>query len=465
MLASGPGAPRGVQYLKDNGVEDLLVKMLMDLGKLRPADPFAYVLDVLSKKTNVQTVLRGSQKVELGSKNGEEVNENVVSFVREWQNVRPEGTLQEDEQKKSGADQRAQSMVLDSVAKSDEDFETRQKRISVVIDWNYEVLNQTTAQLVQDSILILEAMDIVTRFNVQMPTLTRFCTSICNNYRERNPYHNFKHAFSVMQGTCLLLRAGARIFLEDVETYAMLIAALAHDVGHPGMNNDYFIKARHDLAYRYNDIAVLENMHAALTFELMNMPNHNICETFESDEEWRSFRRVAICAILATDMKVHFELTAKLANLGGLDIAVVGDEGKQISETPEYRELIQKCVVHAADLSNPVLPTKQCEEWAYRVVVEFYQQAQAEKEEGLPFAPFMENHPDNLKDLANLQIGFINFIVKPFWSSWPRIFSDLGPQYDQLIENLDHWTEIKRKFEDGELMQDGTEVRKVEKTT
>jgi len=259
-----------------------------------------------------------------------------------------------------------------------------------------------------------------------------------------------------------LLQAGAQIFLEDVETFAILIAALCHDVGHPGMNNDYFIKARHDLAYRYNDIAVLENMHAALTFELINMPYHKICENLQTDEEWRTFRRVAICAILATDMKVHFELTAKLSNLASLDIVFTGEEGTEISENPEYRELIQKCVVHAADLSNPVLPTKLCEEWAYRVVVEFYQQAQAEKEEGLPFAPFMENHPDNAKELANLQIGFINFIVKPFWSSWPRIFSDLLPQYDQLTENLNHWTEIKNRLEKAEADQKEAEQKEAE---
>merc|ERR1712112_311649 len=101
-----------------------------------------------------------------------------------------------------------------------------------------------------------------------------------------------------------------------------------------------------------------------------------------------------------------------------------------IPENKQYRELIQRCLVHAADLSNPILTTKLCIAWAKRVVVEFYQQAETEKRENLPFAPFMQHHPDNTKELAGLQIGFINFVVKPFWSGWLQIFPAIQLQYE-----------------------------------
>jgi hypothetical protein len=34
---------------------------------------------------------------------------------------------------------------------------------------------------------------------------------------------------------------------------ALLVGSLAHDVGHPGVNNVYLVKAKHELALQHND--------------------------------------------------------------------------------------------------------------------------------------------------------------------------------------------------------------------
>ena len=39
-----------------------------------------------------------------------------------------------------------------------------------------------------------------------------------------------------------------------LEAFATLVAALGHDVGHEGLTNDFYIKSRHELAVRYNDV-------------------------------------------------------------------------------------------------------------------------------------------------------------------------------------------------------------------
>eukprot|EP00397_Hematodinium_sp_SG-2012_P011405 GEMP01011543.1.p1 GENE.GEMP01011543.1~~GEMP01011543.1.p1 ORF type:complete len:519 (+),score=110.03 GEMP01011543.1:129-1685(+) len=461
--------PKGVEYLKKNGIEDFLIRMLMDLGKMRPKDPFNYVMEVLTRKAHSNRKFRTSnsrRKESIATPGAcnvvDGVNRNVVSFVREWGRDRlPDTGVPVDEDiKRSQA--RTQSCFIPSSPRAlgsatFENFSPMTKEAGRddernIFSWEYDVLSQSNATLVRNCVRILEGLEIPRQFTIPTKALQTFLMSICNNYREKNPYHNFKHAFSVMLGTSLLLRGGSQIFLENIETFAILIAALCHDVGHPGMNNDYFVKAKHTLAYRYNDIAVLENMHASLTFELMRMPKHDICENLSSDDEWRTFRRVAICAILATDMKVHFELTAKLSDFASIEVleGFRNAEGVEIPDMPEYRELIQKCIVHAADLTNPILSTKLSKEWAKRVVIEFYQQAETEKKEHLPFAPFMDQHPDNMKELAGLQIGFINFVVKPFWSSWAQIFPIIKPQYDQLLSNLDYWANMKAKLEEAE---------------
>merc|ERR1719362_242754 len=51
---------------------------------------------------------------------------------------------------------------------------------------------------------------------------------------------------------------------------ASLIAALAHDVGHLGMNNLFLTSSRHQLAITYNDRSVLENYHASMLQRLLD---------------------------------------------------------------------------------------------------------------------------------------------------------------------------------------------------
>ena len=66
-------------------------------------------------------------------------------------------------------------------------------------------------------------------------------------------------------------------FLSDsfdhVEMLAVLIASFGHDVGHPGKNNRFLINNRDEVALTYNDNAVLENLHASLTFKTMYKVN------------------------------------------------------------------------------------------------------------------------------------------------------------------------------------------------
>merc|ERR1719446_762849 len=85
-----------------------------------------------------------------------------------------------------------------------------------------------------------------------------------------NPYHNAMHATQVCHSSGWLTRS---IGLSDVqaglETTAFMIAALCHDVKHFGRNNAFCIATEHQLAIIYNDHRVLENMHTATTFELL----------------------------------------------------------------------------------------------------------------------------------------------------------------------------------------------------
>ena len=51
-----------------------------------------------------------------------------------------------------------------------------------------------------------------------------------------------------------------------MELLAGLVAALAHDMNHKGVNNDYHVRRQSDKAILYSGQSVLEHMHSARFF-------------------------------------------------------------------------------------------------------------------------------------------------------------------------------------------------------
>jgi hypothetical protein len=86
-----------------------------------------------------------------------------------------------------------------------------------------------------------------------------------------------------------------------------MVASVAHDIGHPGVNNTYLINSNDELALRYNDISVLENHHASSLFKILEIKSCRIL-TFFDETEQKALRKVMISAILATDMAKHTQI-------------------------------------------------------------------------------------------------------------------------------------------------------------
>ncbi|KFH17266.1 3'5'-cyclic nucleotide phosphodiesterase domain-containing protein, partial [Toxoplasma gondii MAS] len=96
-----------------------------------------------------------------------------------------------------------------------------------------------------------------------------FAVALYKNY-EQNPYHNFFHALNVAQVCCLLMAlpdVAARF--QPLDYFVLSVAALGHDLGHPGANN-LFVNRNDCLPSRlYQNRSVLENYHAALLFQIL----------------------------------------------------------------------------------------------------------------------------------------------------------------------------------------------------
>merc|ERR1719378_1613838 len=119
-------------------------------------------------------------------------------------------------------------------------------------------------------------MDGFVNSEAEMATLTRFVNTVEKEYLP-NPFHNFSHACDVLHTVCRLMRLiNSEGFLVELEQFALLIAAISHDLGHPGVNNGFLSEVGHELALQYNDRAPLENMHCAKLYGIVTTTETNI---------------------------------------------------------------------------------------------------------------------------------------------------------------------------------------------
>lgn len=274
-------------------------------------------------------------------------------------------------------------------------------------------------------------------FELDEVCLTKFICCVCENYN-RNHFHNFQHAVNILQMTYMLLKRTNMINkLESHIVISSLIAALSHDVDHPGNTNSYEINSLSKFAKLYNDNSVLENHHCTLTFELMEHTGLITC--FKSNN-FREVRKTIIASILGTDMSKHNEFLMKFENFDFTKDSFTNDE--QIFITSGF--------VHFADLSNPIKDFDVSKEWSRRISLEFYEQTIKEELEGLPSLSFMKVH-DNHSMCLN-EINFITHISLPTWSAFIKKFEELSFIINKINETLSKWREIEKKYlEDNDI--------------
>lgn len=255
--------------------------------------------------------------------------------------------------------------------------------------------------------------------------LREFIIEVCNSYLEV-PYHNLYHATNILHTTYLMLQKNELIeILNPDVVFGTLIAALVHDIGHPGNNNVFEINTFSELALKYNDLSVLEQHHCALAFELIK--KHNIKEGF-NDEEFRIFRKTIINCILGTDMSHHKSST---------DVLKL-KENKFNIENLEEQILLSKTFIHGADIGNPIQNNEICEEWSVMINQEFYNQSNREKELGLTLTYQIV---DSKLSFYSNEIKYIKFICKPYWEELTRLYPVFEFELKQINKNLQIFTE------------------------
>jgi len=269
--------------------------------------------------------------------------------------------------------------------------------------------------------------------NIKQETFIRFSKKVQEGYLS-NTYHNSSHGADVLQTINYYLTTGELMLkadLNDIDVASLFIAAAVHDIDHPGTNNAFQINTSSSYALKYNDKSCLENHHVSYAFALMKGEQSNIFENF-SKEDYKTMREKIIANVLATDMSNHFSDMAKLKGRLAADIDVKDKDKKFIMEI----------AVHAADISNPSKPWDLCKEWSLRVVAEFFDQGDKERNLSLPVSHLCDRYTTNI---AKSQLGFIDFVVAPLFG----LLTQIMPKVDisGFETNKGKWKELIDHFD------------------
>lgn len=150
-----------------------------------------------------------------------------------------------------------------------------------------------------------------------LEALYRYTETIRNGYQE-TPYHNFYHAVDVTCMTYYLLKdmgIKEQADLTSIDVIGLLLAAVGHDVLHPGTNNVYQVNTKSPIAEKYENKSVLEKY--SLDFIKETLTKTSLIEklsfldvpasTDKSDIE-EAVLEVISEAVLKTDMSFHFSM-------------------------------------------------------------------------------------------------------------------------------------------------------------
>ncbi|KAI1502731.1 hypothetical protein F5X99DRAFT_417718 [Biscogniauxia marginata] len=287
------------------------------------------------------------------------------------------------------------------------------------------------------------------KWRITTDQLTTFLVACRTAYNTFVPYHNFRHAVDVLQATFnFLVHIGAlppynsdsdeshdaqtqksplAALLGPFEALTLLVSAIGHDVGHPGVNNGFLVVLNAPLAQLYNDRSVLESFHCAAYSQILR---RHWPKVFEDTK----MRTLMISSILATDMGLHFDYMKKLSDLK--------EKLRESNSTAEWngrmleeqKALACSLLIKCADISNVARGYGTALQWMTILCEEFSRQATMEKEIGIPSSLISPPKKDFMA-LAKAQLGFMDMFAIPLFKGVADVLPDMQYTVLELDKN------------------------------
>lgn len=292
---------------------------------------------------------------------------------------------------------------------------------------------------------------LIHHFQLDMVKLHRFLVLVQEDYHSQNPYHNAVHAADVTQAMhCYLKEPKLSCFLTPLDIMLGLLAAAAHDVDHPGVNQPFLIKTKHHLANLYQNVSVLENHHWRST---VGMLRESRLLAHLPKEMTQDIEHQLGSLILATDINRQNEFLCRLkAHLDNQNLSL---------EDAGHRHFMLQIALKCADICNPCRIWDLSKLWSERVCEEFYRQGDLEKKFELEISPLCNQQKDTI---PSIQIGFMTYIAEPLFDEWVRFTGGTRLSENMLSHlrtNKAIWRDLlhKQRAQNNDHLNQGTEKK------
>lgn len=147
-------------------------------------------------------------------------------------------------------------------------------------------LSTTLGPLQHVSIKVFTCRDYVQMFSLDPSKLAEFLWHMEKQYWADNPYHNSLHAADVVQGIHMLMQGQRGDYFNEIEGIGAILAAIGHDVDHPGVTNTFRVAMRDQASLIYNDISVNENVHASCLYRTLSKQGCEVLGHLTKAQGW-----------------------------------------------------------------------------------------------------------------------------------------------------------------------------------
>ena len=351
-------------------------------------------------------------------------------------------------------------------SKSDEkeifEYDNLNKNSNIYIEHLLKMYNYDMNQITDKSFNIFELKKIVGQMNVlpiiggviiekfglkndkviNVNKLEPFLNLVSSQYLPTTLYHNNMHGADVCQSVSLyFLNSNAEKILQTtlLDLLSIIIASLGHDLGHPGLNNNFHINARTELALTYNDSSCLENYHCSKLFNILKKDEVNIFEVLNNND-FKDIRKRMISEILATDMFYHKKIIdtaqSKIKQIKPDKFEFLSTDKESIKSE---QQSILDFFIHTADLAHNSKLFKISLKWVELLSEEFWLQGDKEKSLGINVSYLCDRNKVNVpKD----QVGFLNGVILPTFDILTQLFPGLNYTMENIMNNIKEWQKL-----------------------
>lgn len=298
---------------------------------------------------------------------------------------------------------------------------------------------------------VVDADSIVLDSNVKNQ-LRRFVEEIADLYNISNPFHNFEHASHVVMSVTKLMsyiESSSNISLDDPLTqFVAVLAALVHDLDHPGVGNAQLCAEKHNLTRVYEDSPAERNS-LDLTWDLLRRDDFTDLRRtiYQTPAEFGRFRELLVHCLLVTDImdkEQQLKRKERWESIFGEGQNIVSSKNDLDLVNAQKTALLEH-VIQASDVAHTMQHWTVYQRWNRRLFDEMDMTFQAGRGSTDPAANWYEG-----------EMGFFDFYIIPLAERLKKCPA-FGASGDELLQyatsNRKEWEvrgrDVVRKYAEG----------------